>query len=288
MGRIPRIHVPGGIYHVILQGNNGESLFRCEEDHAYFCDILGEGVQRFGHSIHTFCNMTNHVHQAVKAAEEPLKRAYHHDCLKYAKWFNWKYKRKGHLFKGRYKAILVDSEEYLLELIRYIHLNPVRAGMVERPEDYEWSSFRAYLGEDPPEWLTLDWILSMFGEDAQEARARFREFTYRRIDDAGQNGIVSVEFKPVELIVKSVRQIYDLREEEIRAPGRKRRVMEARAVCAAVARDLDNVTMTEIGNYFGRTAAAVSASSLKLLDSAKNDASLAERLHKVKRLLLGI
>lgn len=275
---------------MILQGNNGESLFRSEKDHAYFCGILGEGVQRFGHSVHTFCSMTNHVHEAVQAAEEPLKLVYHHDCLKYSKWFNKKYNRKGHLFQSPYKAILVETDSYLLELIRYIHLNPVRAGMVERPEDYKWSSFRAYIGEESPQWLTLDWILSMFGEDVLEARTRFREFTYQRIGDAEPYGIVPGEFKSVELIdvIKSVCQIYDLREEEIRAPGRKRRVLEARAVCAAVARDFDNVTLAEIGNYFGRTAAALSASSLKVLNSAKNDSSLAERLQKVKRSLIGI
>ena len=183
MGKKPRVHVPGGFYHVILQGNNGESLFHDDEDHLRFREILGEGVQRFDHILHALCSMTNHVHLGARVANDPLERIEHHSCLKYAKWFNRKYERKGHLFKSPYKAILVDKQSYLLELIRYIHLNPVRAGMVERPEDYRWSSYRAYMGEGRPDWLTVDWVLSLFHPDVRQARTRFQKFVCAKIGE---------------------------------------------------------------------------------------------------------
>jgi REP element-mobilizing transposase RayT len=272
---------------VILQGNNGESLFRCEEDHAYFCSILGEGVQRFRHSVHTFCSMTNHVHQAVQAAEAPLKLVYHHDCLKYAKWFNKKYKRKGHLFQSPYKAILVDTDAYLLELIRYIHLNPVRAGMVGRPEDYKWSSYRAYLGEECPDWLTVDWILGMFSQDVREARVRFQEFVCGGIDRPEMlvlEQLLSGESRTIGMndVIEQVCQIYALREEEIRTSGREQQASEARALCAVIARELKIVKLSDMSRYFGQSRSALSRSSLILLDRALRDRILARKIEEVK------
>ena len=146
MARKPRIHLPGGFYHVILRGNSGQPVFFTDEDCCRFYLLLQEGTCRFGYRIHAFFLMTNHIHLVIQVGAIPLSRGMQNLSFRYARWINWRKKRTGHLFQGRYKAVLVDGDSYLLELIRYIHLNPVRAGMVTDPEEYLLSGHRAYLG----------------------------------------------------------------------------------------------------------------------------------------------
>ena len=162
MARKPRLLYPGALYHAILRGNNGQTIFFDHKDRTRFCLLLQEGIERFGHRIHAFCLMTNHVHLAIQMGGIPLSRIMQNLSFRYTRWANWRQKRSGHLFQGRYKAVLVDADSYLEELTRYIHLNPVRAGIVKEPEDYPWSGHRAYLGLEMIPWLTTDWVLSQF------------------------------------------------------------------------------------------------------------------------------
>lgn len=143
MPRKPRIHFPGALYHVILRGNAGHPIFLDDRGRQHFYELIGEGVDRFGHRIHGFCLMTNHVHLLVQVGEIPLSRIIHNLTLRYTAWLNSRHSRIGHLFHGRYKALLVDAENYLLELVRYIHLNPVRAGMAKLADEYRWTGNRA-------------------------------------------------------------------------------------------------------------------------------------------------
>ena len=146
MARKPRLHLPGGLYHVMLRGNGGQAIFFSDADRYHLYLLLQEGVERFGHRIHGFCAMTNHLHLAVQVAKAPLSKIMQNLSFRYTRWINQRQRRVGHLFQGRYKAILVDADSYLLELVRYIHLNPVRTGLVKDPLDYPWSGHRAYLG----------------------------------------------------------------------------------------------------------------------------------------------
>ena len=116
--------------------------------------------------------MTNHVHLIVQVDQVPLSRLMHNLASRYSHRMNWRRTRSGHLFQGRFKAVLADGESYLLELVRYVHLNPVRAKLVARPEAYPWSGHRAYLGREPLAWLTTDWILGQFGTGPAQATAR--------------------------------------------------------------------------------------------------------------------
>src|ERR671930_1192258 len=138
MPRKPRIHYPGALYHVIMRGNAGCPIFLNDRGWEHFCDLIGQGVEGFGHRIHAFCLMSNHVHLLVQVGEIPLSRIIHNLTLRYTAWLNRRHSRIGHLFHGRYKALLVDADNYLLELVRYIHLNPVRAAMTELPDEYRW------------------------------------------------------------------------------------------------------------------------------------------------------
>ena len=139
------LHYPGALYHAILRGNSGQTIFFDDNDRTRFYLLIQEGVERFGHRIHAFCLMTNHVHLAIQIADNSLSRILQNLSFRYTRWVNWRQGKTGHLFQGRYKAVLIDADTYLQELTRYIHLNPVRAGMVRETYKYPWSSYRAYL-----------------------------------------------------------------------------------------------------------------------------------------------
>ncbi|MCK5231162.1 MAG: transposase, partial [Desulfobulbaceae bacterium] len=134
MARKPRIHYPGAVYHVILRGNGGQDIFYSQEDRYRLYLLLQEGIERFGHRIHAFCLMTNHLHIVVQVGDIALSKIFQNVSFRYTRYINKKQNRIGHLFQGRYKALLIDPDSYLLELVRYIHNNPLRTGMVLSPE----------------------------------------------------------------------------------------------------------------------------------------------------------
>jgi REP element-mobilizing transposase RayT len=176
MARKPRLHVPGGLYHVMLRGNAGQALFVDDEDCYHLYLLIQQGVERYGHRIHGFCCMTNHIHLAIQVAEEPLSRIMQNLSFRFTRWYNKRQIRTGHLFQGRYKAIVVDADPYLLALVRYIHLNPVRAGLVKNAKEYAWSGHRAYLGIDTLPWLETGWVLGQFAKPLKTARQRYKDF----------------------------------------------------------------------------------------------------------------
>ena len=122
----------------MLRGNDGQPIFFDDEDRCRMCLLIQEGIERFGHSIHAFCFMTNHLHLAIQVVEVSISRIIQNLAFRYTRYINRKQKRIGHLFQGRFKSIVVDGKRYLKELVRYIHLNPVRAGIVYQPEKYVW------------------------------------------------------------------------------------------------------------------------------------------------------
>jgi hypothetical protein len=126
--------------------------------------------------------MTNHVHLAIQVGDVPLSRIMQNLAFRYTRWVNWRQNRSGHLFQGRFKAVLVDADAYLLELTRYIHLNPLRARLVQSPEDYPWSSHNAYLGKVTIPWLTTDWVLAHFAPHPKQARDAYEDFFEQGVD----------------------------------------------------------------------------------------------------------
>ena len=140
MARPLRIAYPGAYYHVTSRGNEQKHVFKSRKDREKFLNYLASATQRYGAVIHVYCLMTNHYHLLIETPEGNLSQIMRHINGAYTTYFNVKRKRSGHLFQGRFKAILVQTVAYAAELSRYIHLNPVRAGMVEKPGDYLWSS----------------------------------------------------------------------------------------------------------------------------------------------------
>jgi len=172
----PRLALPGGLYHVMPRGNGGKDIFFDDEDRYHLYLLIQQGVERYGHRIHGFCCMTNPLYFVIQVAEDPLSAIMQNLSFRYTRWVNKKQARTGHLFQGRYQAILVDADTYLLELVRYVHLNPVRAGMVENPKDYAWSGQKAYLGMEILPWMETDWVLSQFAKRLKTCRRRYEAF----------------------------------------------------------------------------------------------------------------
>jgi REP element-mobilizing transposase RayT len=145
MPRKPRLRVPGGVYHVILRGNNRQALFHSDADRCGLETLIAKGLIRYWCWVHAYCWMTNHLHLAVQVADQSLLSFVQYVSSRYARRFTHCYGRTGYLFERRHRALLVDDETYLLMLVRYIHQNPVEAGLVSRATSYRWCSHRTYL-----------------------------------------------------------------------------------------------------------------------------------------------
>ena len=184
MARKPRIHVPGGVYHVMLRGNGGQSIFTSDGDRYFLEQLVAEGVERFGYRVHAYCWMQNHVHLVIQVGEIPLSKIVQNISFRYTRYVNKKENRVGHLFQGRYKAILVDGDGYLAELVRYVHLNPVRASLVNDPSEYKWSGQRAYLKLSESNWLTCEGVLSTFAKREKTAIKRYNKYILEGVGKA--------------------------------------------------------------------------------------------------------
>jgi len=177
MARPLRLEYDGALYHVTSRGNAQQQIFSDDRDRHRFLEILGDVVSRYGWICHAYCLMSNHYHLLIETPQAHLSRGMQLLNGVYTQWFNRYHKRVGHLFQGRFKGILVEKDNYLLELARYIVLNPVRAKMVRKVCDWPWSSYTATAGEEqPPTFLTVEQILMQFDVDPVRAVRAYRQF----------------------------------------------------------------------------------------------------------------
>jgi len=183
MARPLRIEFPDALYHVTSRGNERRPIFNDDVDRQMFLIFLSRTVKRFGWSLTAWVLMSNHFHLVIQTPEANLSRGMHWLNSAYAGWFNRRYQRSGHLFEGRFHAFLVEKETYLRELLRYVVLNPVRAKIVARPENYRWSSYRSTAGlEAADHWLDVASILSLFDDDPSVARCEYQEFVLTKVE----------------------------------------------------------------------------------------------------------
>ncbi|MBA4373868.1 MAG: hypothetical protein C0402_13545 [Thermodesulfovibrio sp.] len=176
MARKPRIEFEGAFYHVITRGNRRQKIFRDEEDFRKYIQILARYKALYKYLLYAYVLMNNHVHLLIETSETPLSKILQGINQTYTAWFNRKHKTVGHLFQGRYKAILCDRDSYLVSLVKYIHHNPVRARMTKAPEEYPWSSHRAYLKPMKKNIVDEDQVLRMFSEDKGSARRIYEAY----------------------------------------------------------------------------------------------------------------
>jgi REP element-mobilizing transposase RayT len=177
MARPLRLEFPGAVYHVTSRGNARQDIVEDDRDRSQWLALLAHVVDRYGWMCHAYCLMDNHYHLLVQTPQPNLSLGMRQLNGRYTQAYNRRHHRVGHLFQGRFMAILVEKETHLLELCRYVVLNPVRANLVPHPRQWPWSSYRAMAGETPlPNWLTTDWVLGQFGHRVGLAQEKYRAF----------------------------------------------------------------------------------------------------------------
>jgi REP element-mobilizing transposase RayT len=182
MSRPLRIELAGGLYHVTSRGDRREAIYRDDQDRKEWLAVLDGVCSRFNWRCHAYCEMTNHYHFVVETPDANLSKGMRQLNGVYTQATNRRHGLVGHLFQGRFKAVLVERDAYLLELARYVVLNPVRAAMVSDAGDWPWSSYRAMIGQQPaPAWLETDWLLGQFGDVRSRARASYAAFVRQGI-----------------------------------------------------------------------------------------------------------
>lgn len=177
MSRPLRIEFPGALYHITGRGNARQRIYQDDADRERFLATLAHVVDRYGWLCHAYCLMDNHYHLLIETPKANLSLGMRQINGLYTQTYNRRHRRVGHLFQGRFKGILVEKESHLLEMCRYVVLNPIRAKKVTHPREWEWSSYPATAGErSVPEFLTVDWILGQHGERYREAQKRYRAY----------------------------------------------------------------------------------------------------------------
>lgn len=177
MSRPLRIELAGGLYHITSRGDRREDIYLQDSDREKWLGLLGQVCERFNWKCHAYCLMSNHYHIVIETIEGNLSRGMRQLNGVYTQYFNQAHQRVGHVYQGRYKGILVEKDSYLLELSRYVVLNPVRAGMVKKVGDWPWSSYPSMIGVAPaPQWLETNWLLSQFSVQRKRAVAKYIDF----------------------------------------------------------------------------------------------------------------
>jgi putative transposase len=179
MPRQPRLDVPGALHHIMVRGINKSPIFQDDQDRTVFLERIGQAIGAGKSRIFAWVLMDNHVHMLFKSGKESISAFMRQLLTGYAMYFNRRYNRTGHLVENRYKSILCDEENYLLVLVRYVHLNPVRANIIRTMEDldrYPWSGHHAIMGKANYQWMDIGTVLSQFGDTQKRAKAEYRRF----------------------------------------------------------------------------------------------------------------
>jgi len=308
MPRAPRYNTLGAFHHIMLRGNQGRPIFYSDDDRVECCLLIQEVVERYGHRIHAFCLMTNHIHLAWQQGEEGLSSAIQNFAFRYAQRINRFRKEVGHVFQGRFKSILVNEDNYLPRLIRYIHLNPVRAGIVKRPEEYKWSGHNSYLGTDPIMWVERDYLLKKYSENLDEAIKQYNEFVHAGVgcepeidfktgiqsgiigDDAFIQTVLDQANEHIDVdsnitisdLIRHVCLKYGICEDEIFSANRARDLARVRAIITLLARDLKGLSIKEVAKKFKRDTGGLSRLATKLEKECSNSPALNQEIRTLK------
>lgn len=307
MARPLRIEFPGAYYHVTSRGNEQKDIYKSVKDREQFLHYLETATGRYGAIIHAYCLMSNHYHLLLETPRGNLSQIMRHINGAYTTYFNVKRKRAGHLFQGRYKAILVDVDEYAKELSRYIHLNPVRAGMVETPGAYPWSSYCSYVGEtECPQWLKRDFILGCFDKKETGAQKTYEEFVKVMIGKSYESPLKSVTASAIlgkkDFVTEIIEKYLSRKKKDRNLPslGKLFEVQSIEEICETIdvlaegskkvtkgmsiyiCHRYSGIRLKEIGDYFGISESGITRASQRFGDKIKRDKGLKKLLVKAK------
>jgi putative transposase len=287
MARKPRIDFPGAFYHVIARGNQRTTIFHDSADYTAYLERLERYRRRDGITLHAYVLMTNHVHLLLETGTQPLSRTMQTLQFTYSQYHNRRYGKTGHVFQGRYQAILCDREAYLLELVRYLHLNPARLRRPLNPWTYPWSSHAAYLGRASPVTVQASAVLESFHRQLGPAQQAYRRFLMdgladghqerfyetvdqrflgdeRFIEEADRRTAATREVSvrphrvPFTRLLAAVATAYAVTPKALLAPGRQRALVPARATLVGLARKWTVLTTRELGRRLQRDPSMIS------------------------------
>ncbi len=286
MARPLRIEYPGAFYNVTSRGNEQKDVFKSQKDREKFLSYVESAVVRYGAVVHTWCLMSNYYHLLLETPSGNLSQIMRHIDGAYTTYVNVKRQRAGHLFQGRYQATLVEADAYALALSRSMHLNPVRAGMVAKPEHYQWSSYRSSIGQcTTPGWLKTGCILGYCGRKAPDAKNTYRRFVEDLLDSEYESPLKAAVASTVLGRSAFVRELSERLKIKAELGGRA-------ALWSNVSlygcQKYSGAKLKDRGERFGIRDAAVSQASRRLAFKAKTDQQLQERLDRVETLLRNV
>ena len=306
MARRPRFFAPGVLYHVIVRGNHKQKTFLSAQDYEVYSERLARYRNKFHVSLHAFCLMPNHVHLLLECAEEPLSKFMQGIQQSYTQYFNRAYKKVGHLFQGRYKAIICDKDEYLLTLVRYIHLNPVRSKLVERPEQYKYSGHRVFLKGKPTNVVDPTFVLNLMG-----GRRSYERFVLDGLGDGHQEEFYELrdqqilgadEFerelkkesegkneprnkKPLGKVFELVAQGMRVDPQVLRGPDRSWKVSKLRTLLVYVLIRRLGFGVSEVAAYLKRDPATLIALVSRLSNRTQSELALREEIERLTKIV---
>jgi putative transposase len=320
MARALRVEYEGAFYHVTSRGNDRKRIFFNKTDYSKFKAYLEEGIKKFGYKLHAYVLMSNHYHLLIETPNSNISKIMHYLNSSYTTYINIKRDRSGHLFQGRYKSILVQKDNYLLELSRYIHLNPVKAGIVEKPQDYLHSSYMSYIEEKNNDIVYKELVLSMMANKMKQALSRYRSFVEGVEIDKLKNPLKDVYggfILGTKAFIKQTLDILDdikLEKNETSHRTKLRKTVEPEDVIKAVSNYLaipadellnmkgeirggtvyflkiyTDMSNNEIGKLFdGLSYSAVSKIKQRFISSPLKDRSLKNKIKKMHQYLSNV
>ena len=321
MARPLRIEYPGAFYHVLNRGHRQGPIVQDENDRERFISCLSRMARQFNVLVHGYCLMTNHYHLILETPEGNLSRAMQWLNVGYAVYYNRRHNYAGHLFQGRFKAVLVEAGEYLDALSRYIHLNPVRAGMASSPWGYAWSSCRYFTGSrNAPDWLEINRILAGFGRSKKAARRSYKAYLSQAgpadlLDEVVGGSVLGSktfitwvgstflspkkkdrevpklkELKPhpeVEAVVEAVAKHYKVTVAQILTSGQKNNM--ARDVAIYLSRELSGLSGQDLGWRFGGVSgASITMQCKRVARCAEKDRKLTKKIKTLRNKIVNI
>ncbi|QOR33698.1 transposase [Clostridium sp. 'deep sea'] len=272
MARKPRIHYKGALYHVICRGNNRESIFATETDKQDYILQIIRYKERYNFKLYSYCIMDNHAHLVIEIDEAPLAKIMQGIQQVYTQRYNYRYDHVGHVFQQRYKAILIDKQAYLLQLIRYVHNNPVKAGY-EDGLNYAWCSHTDYLKSDSSSFVDFNYPLKMFSQYKNKQISKYLKFmnvTNETFEKISENELAPLEYRSLfntqtksiyyspESIVLKIRDVTGVKLSEIREKNRRQKIVDARKLLVYMLSEYTYLTRKEIAEFVNVSVASIS------------------------------
>ena len=313
MARPLRIEYPGAVYHVITRGNNRQVIFHDDQDRTAYLEKLFHYCREKAVHLLCYCLLSNHVHLLLETPQGNLSRMMQAFQTSYTVSWNRRHRYTGHVFEQRYKAFLVDKDNYLLQVSRYIHLNPVAARIVERPQDYRWSSYRAYLRERGATGLRREFILGHFGGQSQAKISQYREFvegalqgeeTWFELPIVKQTFVGDENFAEqawrkvtknhviegrygIAVIVQAVCKVVGVEQEEFARGTKEDRIQRGRELFMYMARRYSEASLQEMVRWLGvRDVSTVSHGVRRAERRLKEEGLFGEQLEETLRTLI--